>query len=101
MLGLRSCFITAVVFVLASSLQEDNNQLRQQLLERAGPQIPTSLHLTESQQLVLQEAAIAVLAEPGNELDAIDEAEADAEDAVLSDGAYLQEQQPEAGQVLV
>jgi hypothetical protein len=76
------------------SPQEDNNQLRQQLLERTGPQIPTSLHLTESQQLVLEEAAKAVLTEP--HLDAIDEAEADAEDPGFGDEADLQEQQPEA-----
>lgn len=41
------------------NLQEDNNQLRQQLLERAAPKVPT-MHLTESQQLVLEEAAKAV-----------------------------------------
>jgi hypothetical protein len=80
----------------ALSPQEDNNQLRQQLLERTGPQVPTSLHLTEEQQLVLEEAAKAVLTEPESELDANDEAEADAEDAGFGDEAYLQEQQPEA-----
>jgi hypothetical protein len=77
-------------------LQEDNNHLRQQLLELKGPQVPTSLHLTESQQLVLEEAAKAVLIEPCSELDAINEGEAGEEDAGLGD-LYLQEQQ--AGQV--
>ncbi|WIA12004.1 hypothetical protein OEZ85_012085 [Tetradesmus obliquus] len=78
------------------TLQEDNNQLRQQLLQLKGPQVPTSLHLTESQQLVLEEAAKAVLVEPCSELDAIDEAEAVEDGAGLGDDMYLQEQQ--AGQ---
>jgi hypothetical protein len=71
--------------------------LRQQLLEVKGHQVPTSLHLTESQQLVLEEAAKAVLTDPGNELDAIEEAEAGAEDEGLGENSYLQEEQ--AGQL--
>lgn len=70
--------------------------MRQQLLQLKGPQLPTSLHLTESQQLVLEEAAKAVLVEPCSELDAIDEAEAVEDGAGLGDDMYLQEQQ--AGQ---